>query len=480
MRARTFAAALLALPLLAADLEVRVDTTRTVVDRFVGFGVQWDPYDYPPTHDRWQTTLHRLDYMRPQILRVMWGANAYCTGFDEAGTPHYIWEQGEAAANQQLGKLFAILDYAQARGIDVMLGEWSPPRFRGMQPQPITGPGDPKWARLIADFVRYLTSTRKYTVIRYYNYMNEPNGSWMWSGRKPDYDAWATGIRHLRAAFDRAGLQSLAIAGPDNSGNWEWLDRSARDLPREIGAWEMHWYARDKQVREGEIARVLADKRKTLFELHPAAKNAPLFLGEMGIVEGRINGDQQPRVRNFEYGVIMADYAAQVAAAGWQGGIAWDLDDAMHVVNGQQHPTPPNDLTLKVWGFWNTQGAAMGHPEDEGIRPWFYTWSLMTRLFPKGARIVAVDSALRTIAGLTADGKLSLMLVNTEDTPKAVRLRVPGAGRRVLRTWNYFENDRKADADGFPTAAAKKRLNLEAGVKLKMPARGVVFLSELE
>ena len=29
----------------------------------------------------------------------------------------------------------------------------------------------------------------------------------------------------------------------------------------------------------------------------------------------------------------------------------------------------------------------MGHPEDEAIRPWFYTWSLMTRLFPKGARI---------------------------------------------------------------------------------------------
>ena len=68
--------------------------------------------------------------------------------------------------------------------------------------------------------------------------------------------------------------------------------------------------------------------------------------------------------------------------------LAWDLDDAMHAVNGNHTPNPPDDLTLKVWGFWNSQGAKMGKPAEMAVRPWFYTWALMSRLFPKGSRII--------------------------------------------------------------------------------------------
>lgn len=45
---------------------------------------------------------------------------------------------------------------------------------------------------------------------------------------------------------------------------------------------------------------------------------------------------------------MMADYVAQVARAGWMGALAWDLDDAMHVVKRTHAPDPPDDLALKV------------------------------------------------------------------------------------------------------------------------------------
>ena len=125
---------------------------------------------------------------------------------------------------------------------------------------------------------------------------------------------------------------------------------------------------------------MLAAKRAVVSVNDPQAASKRLFLAESGLLDGKTNGDQQPRVKTFAYGVMMSDYVAQVATAGWMGACAWDLDDAMHTVSG--HPPIPNDKTLKVWGFWNTQGTAMGHPEDEDIRPWFYTWSLMSRLFP--------------------------------------------------------------------------------------------------
>lgn len=458
---------------------VTVDLSKTVVEKFIGVGVQWDPYAYQPSPAAWKLTCERLDFMRPALFRIMWGADPYWLGNDASGRPRYAWMESEATADARLQPLYALLDYAESRKIDVMLGEWGPPGG-------LSGPGDPRWARVIADFVAYLTAKKKYTVIKYYNYMNEPNGHWMWPGGKVDYEAWAAGIRNMRRELDSHGLAGLPITGPDNSWDWDWIDRCARDLRTEIGAWEMHWYAGDHDVTGGGIEKLLAEKRRVLLETDPRAASKPLFMGECGMIDGRCNGDQQPRVKDFVYGVLMADYVAQVARAGWMGAIAWDLDDAMHEVGGHGHPVPPEPLTLKIWGFWNTQGSNMGHPEDEAVRPWYYTWSLMGRLFPKGARIVKAvegpEAGVRTMAAEWGEGKgrhLSVMLVNDADRSCDITLRVAGAGSRALAVYRYFDKDRPADANGYPVPSATiiPAADLSKGLSVSLPGRGVVFLT---
>jgi hypothetical protein len=349
----------------------------------------------------------------------------------------------------------------------------------------IAGPQDPRWAQIAADFAKYLLTERKYTVIKYYNLTNEPNGGWMWPGGKVDYDAWAASIRNLRSELDSRGLRKLFIAGPDNSGSWDWIDRCAREFPDRFGAWEMHWYAKDSEVLNGEIEKLLVQKREMLLKTDPGALAKPRFMGEAGLIEGKMNGDQQPRVKSFEYGVIMADYFAQVARAGWQGAIAWDLDDAMHAVSGRHKPVPPDDITLKIWGFWNTQGTAMGKPQDEAIRPWFYTWSLMSRLFPNGARVVNATGleetrSARALAASWENGsgrQLSVMLVNDSDEPRKIRVRAPGAGKKTLTRYRYFDKERPVDRDGYPTPSGTAAADLEAGITVDLPSRGVIFLS---
>lgn len=455
---------------------VSVDTKAIITKAFLGLGVQWDPYEYPPSAKDWRLTLHRLDRMQPAFFRVMWRADAYCFGYDKAGQPQYIWQTGDTAARKRLEPLFKILDYAQRRHIDVMLGEWAWPH------KLTTGPDDPRWAQMIADFVRYLTATRKYSVIRYYNFMNEPNGTWMWPGRTVNYEAWAAGMRNLRMAFDRYGLQWLPIAGPDNSGNWDWVDRSAHDLSTQIGFWEMHWYVKDKELFDDSVEKLLAEKRDLILHEDPNGSAKGLYMGESGIIDGRVNGDQQPRVKDFVYGVLMADYVAQVARAGWMGASAWDLDDAMHAVDPRKTPVPPNDLTLKIWGFWNTQGRAMGHPEDEAIRPWFYTWSLMTRLLPKGAAILQTNTTtelpgFRTVAAQTRDG-INVMLVNDSDTPRSVRLQIPEAQCSSAIVYDYFEKKHPVNADGYPVPSEiRKSADLARGILVNLPSRGVTFVS---
>jgi hypothetical protein len=176
----------------------------------------------------------------------------------------------------------------------------------------------------------------------------------------------------------------------------------------------------------------------------------------------------------------MADYAAQVARAGWQGLSAWDLDDALHSVHG--HKVPPDDLTLKIWGFFNSQAKPMGHPEDENLRPWFYPWSLMSRLFHRGCRIVAAGPAAadcRVLAATADNGReLSLMVVNQAAAARAVRLKVAAGGRRALTVYHYFEADRPTDAEGFPRPAeTRAEADLGAGLDVDLPGRGVVFLT---
>jgi hypothetical protein len=441
-----------------------VDLKTAVVDRFMGLGVQWDPYEYPPSDAEWKLTLDRLDFLKPAFFRVMLHANDYEPQHDAA----------------RLRPLFAILDYAQSRGIDVMLGEWGPPRS-------VAGPQDPKWARSVAEFVAYLKTRKQYTVIRYYNFFNEPNGGWSWPQGHVDYAAWSAGLRLMRQEFDAHGLQGLPIAGPDNSGNWEWLDRCANELRDQIGFWEMHWYVKDKELLDDDVETLLRAKREMLLRTDRQAREKNLYMGEAGVIQGRVNGDQQPRVKDYDYGVLMADFVAQVARAGWMGASAWDLDDALHVVNGRKHPAVPDDLTLKIWGFWNTQGRAMGHPEDEAIRPWFYTWSLMSRLFAKGARVVQVKeedfpAGLRTVAATTGAGGLSVMVVNEADEARTVEVRIPGwSGKKRFVQYDYFARERPVNGDGFPVAL-KKQLNVsgKGTVQVGLPSRGVVFLRSVE
>ena len=107
----------------------------------------------------------------------------------------------------------------------------------------------------------------------------------------------------------------------------------------------------------------------------------------------------------------------------------------------------------------------------------------MSRLFPRGNRIVVAHQPdlphLRIVAGASQDGSiLSLMLVNNDDEGRTVVVSIPGAGRKTMRRYNYFDADRPTDAEGF--AVPKEtvpEVDLEVGVKITMPSRGVVFLS---
>jgi hypothetical protein len=461
-----------------------VHLDKVLVSSFMGFGVQLDPYVYPPSPQQWQRIRSRLNLLHPAFLRVMFSANDYCYQLSAEGCADYVWNERTKSPPESFEQLLRILDYAEAHKTPVMLGEWSWPRLNhDATVSPIMGPGDPRWAEIIVPMLRYLCEKRHYTVLRFYNYMNEPNGGWMWPGgsKGVDYEAWKAGLLHMRQVLDQNGLQSLTLVGPDNSGDWNWLDHTAQEASSAVGAWEMHWYPKDEEVRTGQVFTLLDDKRRMLLKVDSDASSKPRFMGEAGLITGRANGDQQPRVRSFSYGVLMADYAAQVAQAGWMGASAWDLDDAMHAV--KDSPEIPNDLTLKTWGFWNSEGSVMSHPEDEAIRPWFTPWLLLAHLFTHGAQIFEVSdpkagNAIRAIAAKnTVDGKQmwSMMLVNDHDVQATAEVNLPGTQQMQWRRFQYLERDAPRSYEDFPNSTVLSKTTQTEMVNL--PANSVVFLA---
>ena len=482
-RALLFLPLLIALPSAACaaplpDATVYIDTDTALVKSYTGAGVQWDPSDFAYTDAQWNRIFRRVDVLRPQFIRCCLTSDFYCTGFDAQGQPVYAWESA------RMGRLYKILDYCQSHHVEVLLSEWGP--SFGM------ASGDPRWSRLIGDCLEHLVRAKGYTCVRYYNKQNEPTGD------QSAFDRWQASQESLAAEVKRHGLGSpVALVGPDTSGPdlLLWADSAVSELPHTLGVYEVHWYAQDDDITGGAVEKTLRRHRDYAAGHDPAGRAKPFLVAEAGTSDTMAaqagdwkSGDSNMKIRDFGYGVFMADYLVQTMRAGIGGVSAWDLDDSMHS-QARIAPTAanPNAYNLKVWGFWNTLGGAMGHPEDENLRPWFTAWSLLCRAFPRGMKIVSAGSTMLPgvrAAATVANGSksdLSMAVVNDSDTPRTLRVVVPNAaGRTSLREFHYFDADRPTDADGSPVAArVLPGVTLASGLTVRLPSRGLVLLTTL-
>ena len=462
----------------APPLEMRIDTTRVLEKQMLGFGVEWEyEGDRPEWHvaneawwRRWPDIVKRVDFMKPAVLRVMHDARMYGRIENGRFVPDFD--------SPRTRSLYQILDYAKSRGIAVVLGEWwLSPDLAGALGG-ITGAGWPEQA--IIPFLQHLRNKRGYDNIRWFNLINEP-------GASISFDEWKAAILQLHASLRKAGLdEAIRIIGTDGPGDWNgWLGKTAGDieLQRAIGAYEYHLYAHlhdDKwlpSLLEGRLETgELRIKRELVNRLDPLGTHKPFFMGEAGIDDGN-KGDNQTNRDRFEYGVWMADYAAQSIRAGQSGLIAWDLDDAMHA--GGSHGA----LGLKGWGFWNSLAGSHGYPEDEfKPRPAFYAWSLICRLFPAGSSAIECppsdEPSLRITAATLPSGGLSVMVVNEASQPRAVKIVVPGMKNVDLSEFRYQREGRLETKDGFAKRAALHTgAALSEGLHIEVPGPGVVFLS---
>lgn len=475
---------------------IHVDLSRIVTTKFLGAGVQWSAYPWwDLTELEWNRVCRRLEFMRLPLTRTMQSSFYYWSGDDPRGRPIYNFE----SSYQQ--KLRRLLDWCEQHGTQVILGEWG-------APTDVAGKSvandDPRWARMIGDFLTDLFQRSQYHCVRYFNLINEPHGDW--SSIAGRFHEWKAAILNLQQELRSRELEErIAIVAPDADAEWLQKTLDDRQLSAATELFDVHWYVSRDDICYGLVEQGCRKLREQVARVDPAKQ---LLFGELGILDGKTSDDRQPNVYGFGYGVEMADAAIQLMNGGSAGFIAWYLDDAMHFfgdgefVRREGEPLPVNAYgRRKVWGMWNSLGDRMEHAKDSQLRPWFFTWSLLTRCFPAGCAIVTVEvddsrhlaaAAARVVVNGAAG--ISLAIVNRRDERRAVSIQVPGLDAELsLCRYDYFDQDADDRPDAWPVSIDDngadifpqptiilQRVNLERGIKLVLPGRGVTILTSLE
>jgi len=449
---------------------------------YIGNGAQWDPYqlnygkgELTISDADWQKLYSRLDNMRPQLMRVM--INAASMERDGKFDPYTSYP-----------KIQKILEYCQSRQVNVLLGDWGWGQVDAKK-QTINEKG----LRYAAENLRFLVNEKRFTCIKYFNLINEPNG--YWAATEGNYQLWAKAIQYFHGEISRLGLSAaVKIVGPDAAiwtpkETW-WIDSCATHLRQQVGLYDIHTYPSKIIVNSGEYSNILRAYKSKV----PAGSQ--LILGEIGFkfiekadssyaaennrriaAHGHASiDDSQMFVFDYMYGLDMADALMQTANEGLSGCVAWMLDDAMYSGGAPDK--------LKIWGFWNIFGDEQFGADQEVVRPWFYAWSMLTRYMPSGCKVYQVSqlntTGIRAIA-VEKDGKQMMALLNLQQKDNQVI--VGGVSWGELANVNQFvyqSNQLRKEGDsGFLPNQTGLTVDFSKGFEINLPAESLVVITNM-
>jgi hypothetical protein len=305
------------------------------------------------------------------------------------------------------------------------------------------------------------------------------------------FDTWRTSILDLRRELLGRGLgDRIRIAGPDTVWANNWIKKVADDpeLASAIGAYEVHSYAKDREIEDGVHGREMKYWRQYIDAHDRDGKSKKFFMGEAGMLTGKSDEfDVQTYIATFEYGVWMADFAIQSMRSGQAGVIAWALDDGMLSTDGLGSDVDVRAVHWKEWGFWDSFGEEKGKPWLTAPRPWFHVWSLLSRYVPPGSSVLSTSESgipgLRgTGAAFTRAGRRHYTFAVVNEANEARQVRVVLAGVKTepvpMNQYDYFVGDVRRDADGLPIVSRViESADLAAGVTVQMPGKGAIILT---
>jgi hypothetical protein len=418
-------------PGFAATTTITVSDSMALRPVFLGYCAEWDSANYASTGltaSDFATITSRVSWMKLPVIRVMMQADY---------------------SSAELTQLYKILDYAKANNITVVLTEWG------------WGYGSSRYlsedayqAKVIS-YLGTFVNTKGYTNIKYLVLGNEPN----YENYPNGFSEWKTVVDQMYARLAAAGLNNqIKILGPDTSNDLGWLNSAVSQAHDELGGYDVHGYLSDSTT--GDIESYFTSGWAYPLANDPGISTKPLIIGEAGMQDGANHPYGNANINDYVYGLWMADYGVQAARSGSSAVCAWMLSDDSH--DGF------------YWGMMDNRH------NGQTLRPWFYTWSLLSRSVPKNSIIYKVTqpSGIRILASKAPTGEWTFVAVNRGSTSVNLRFVAPGASQVNFKQYVYSSSAQPVDSNGFPVPVSSFAATPSSGLNTTVPENSVVFLTQ--
>ncbi|HUT32626.1 MAG TPA: hypothetical protein VNE39_04025 [Planctomycetota bacterium] len=433
---------------------ITVDPKAVAVERFLGFGAEWDPNFWAEhnvqlgvTEDDWAVVVKRIQWMKLPVVRMMIQAR-WCT----KGDGKFDWD------TPNMKSLYRHLDVCQKAGIRVFLTDWGVATW--CKVPGFSGNDDPKYADAIGTYLGYLIGQKGYTCIKHFILVNEPNyegGGW---------DRWKKGVENVAKVLAERKLP-VTFVGTDAAHDDGWHRKGVDQLAKCFSIWEIHRYAPQAEVLKGDLEGYFRKQWDYARANDLGAHDKLFMVGEAGMREGMVSSHTNTNIHTYDYGVFMADYGVQAARSGAAAVSAWMLDDSSH--KGFN------------WGLWKTKAEGMA------LKPWFYPWALLCRFVRPGSTIYRLpqpNPRCRLLAarvppkGATESFDTTYVLVNRGDAEVTVRLKLSDGDMwpSTLVLYLYSRASAPADKDGFPVPVKTVEGGPGESVPVTCPPDAVLFV----
>ena len=462
-----------------------------IQESFGGLGVEWGAYEDTDkiAEDGWDRVLNYMDRLGAARIRLMINYDWFCQNFDNKGNKDPSDDTWTYNLNNKYAhNMIDILEYCQVHHIDVAFGCWNVIGDFKDDPWKMMEKvsSDIRWAKITADILNFLVNQRGFSCIKWFVNTNEPNLTGSKGSSKNynnKYSIWEQGVKNVRSALDKIGLEHIGIIGGDTTGfdgTNEYFTNIAKRIPDKVADYGAHLYLTNYDIDSGEMLKEIQKIYAKIKKLDPGlgvVRDADIW--EAGLLDGKnAITDCQMSIATTDYAIRMSDYTLQCLAGGLNGVVYWDFDDAMHFMYGENTQTP------KEWGMFSSLSDANSGKQE--LRPWFHTSSLLCHLFQKGNKIYSplqndtrVQTAFRTIATVNNDGTQGgFVCANSSRYPitKTFYLDDEVQGDK-LYIYRFADDSYKIGEDGFiePNEIIDGSLNRK--ITLQMPKRSVYFVS---
>ena len=395
---------------------------------FGGLGVEWGAYEDTEklAEGGWDRVIHYMDHLGVARIRLMINYDWFCQNFDDKGNNNPeddTWTYN--FTNKYAKNMVEILEYCQVHAIDVAFGCWNVIGDLSVDPEgnskdvwhmmdKVTS--DIRWAKITADVLDFLVNIKGFSCIKWFVNSNEPNWGTKATGASEQssknynntYYIWEQGVRNVRKALDKIGLNHIGIIGGDTTGfagTEEYFTKIAKRIPNHVADYGCHLYIGNIDIDTGDMLSMINLVSNEIKKIDPGMGTIrDVDVWEAGLLDGKTALDCQAMITSVDYGVRMVDYTLQCLAGGMNGVVYWYFDDGMHFMYRESQTTP------KEWGMFSSLAEATSGKQE--ARPWYHSTSLMTHLFKKGNKIYSprqndpeLSPSFRSIATVSPDGK---------------------------------------------------------------------------